>query len=126
MEKKITIENINTDQYAVFNINEDEIISFALDESAVLKDNTLVNGKNARDLVKSFYKKRENFRNNTRLGHILVKEFNITKELLIKALSYHEENGIPLGEAFVALKICTTEQINEALETQSKMRSYIR
>ncbi|MFN8674041.1 MAG: hypothetical protein U0457_18420 [Candidatus Sericytochromatia bacterium] len=126
MEKKVTVENINKKQFDIFNITEEELVAFALDESALLEENTLINNLNARDLVKSFYQKRENFRQNTRLGHILTKEFNLSKETLIDALSYHEKTGVPLGEAFIALKICTQEQINTALEKQAKMRSYIR
>ena len=126
MEKEFIIKNLKKDQFAPFNVTEEELISFALDESSLLDEDTMINNTPARDLVKSFYSKRENFRQNTRLGHILVKEYNVTKEDLVKALVYHEENGSPLGEAFVRLNICTKEQIEEALKTQSLMRSYIR
>ncbi len=126
MEQEFTIKNLKKDQFAPFNVTEEELISFALDESSLLDEETMINDVLARDLVKSFYSKRENFRQNTRLGHILVKEYNISKEDLLKALFYHEENGAPLGEAFVKLNICTNEQIEEALKTQSLMRSYIR
>ncbi len=126
MEKEFTIKNLKKDQFAPFNVTEEELVSFALDEAGLITDETIINKSQARDLIKSFYNKRENFRQNTRLGHILVKEYNLSKEDLIKALSYHEQSNIPLGKAFVHLNICTEEQIEEALKTQSKMRSYIR
>jgi hypothetical protein len=126
LEKEFIIKNLKKDQFAPFNVTEEELISFALDESSLLDEETMINTVLAKDLVKSFYNKRENFRQNTRLGHILVKEYKISKEDLVKALVYHEENGTPLGEAFIRLNICNTEQIEEALKTQSLMRSYIR
>jgi hypothetical protein len=126
LEKEFIIKNLKKDQFAPFNVTEEELISFALDESSLLDEDTMINTIPARDLVKSFYNKRENFRQNTRLGHILVKEYNVSKEDLVRALVYHEEHGSPLGEAFVKLNICTNEQIEEALKTQSLMRSYIR
>lgn len=126
MTKEFTIRNLKKDQFAPFNVTEEELMSFALDEAGLLTDETIINEMVGRDLVKSFYNKRENFRQNTRLGHILVKEYNISKEDLIRALTYHEQSGGPLGKAFVHLNICTEDQIEEALKTQSKMRSYIR
>lgn len=126
MNKDFVIRNLKKEQFTPFNVSEEEIISFALDESALIGDDTLINGIPARDLVKHFYEKRESFRQNTRLGHILVKEYGISKEDLIRALTYHEEYGVPMGEAFIHLQICTEEQINEALKKQTLMRSYIR
>ena len=126
MEKEFTIKNLKKDQFAPFNVSEDELLSFALDEAGLISDETVINDKVARELVKSFYNKRENFRQNTRLGHILVKEYNISKDDLIRALTYHEQTGGQLGKAFVHLNICTEVQIEEALKTQSKMRTYIK
>ena len=126
MSKEFTIKNLKKDQFAPFNVSEEELISFALDEAGIITDETIINDHHARDLLKSFYNKREHFRQNTKLGHILVKEYNLSKGDLIKALSYHEHSNVPLGQAFVHLNICTEEQIEEALKTQSKMRSYIR
>lgn len=126
MENKIIVEKIKKDQLIPFNVSEEEIVSFALDESGILADDTLVNGLNGRELVKSFFQKRENFKQNSRLGHILIKEYNLSKESLIKALAKHEETEEPLGRCLVSLGLCTEEQIKLALETQAKMRSYIR
>ncbi len=125
MEKQFIIKNLKKDRFAPFNVTEEELISFALDEAALLDEKTIVNETSGKILVQSFYNKRDKFRQNTRLGHILVKEYNISKDDLIKALTYHEESGAPLGEAFIFLKICTREQIDEALKTQIQMRSYI-
>lgn len=126
MEKDFTIKHLKKDQFAPFNVTEEELLSFALDEAGLLTDETVINKKIARELVISFYNKRESFKQNTRLGHILVKEYNISKEDLIRALAYHEQEGGQLGKAFVYLNICTEKQIEEALKTQSKMRTYIR
>jgi hypothetical protein len=125
LEKQFIIKNLKKDRFAPFNVTEEELISFALDEAALLDENTIVNDTSGKILVQAFYNKRDKFRQNTRLGHILVKEYNISKDDLIKALAYHEESGAPLGEAFIFLNICTREQIEEALRTQIQMRSYI-
>ena len=126
MEKDFIIKNLKKDRFAPFNVTDEELISFALDESSLVSDETTINGKSARDLVILFYDKRDKFRQNTRLGHIIVKENNLSKDDLIKALAYHEENEVPLGEAFVRLNICTEDQIQKALQTQSQMRNFIR
>lgn len=126
MSQEFIIKNLRKEQFVPFQVTEEEIISFALDESSLIDDETTVNNLSARELVKSFYEKRENFRENTRLGHILVREYNISKEDLLKALNYHQEKGIPLGKAFIDLEICSEEQIEEALVKQTQMRSYMR
>lgn len=126
MSKEFTIKNLRKEQFVPFQVSEEEIISFALDESALIDDDTTINDMSARELVKSFYEKRENFRENTRLGHILVREYQISKEDLLKALNYHQDNSVPLGRAFIELEICTDQQIEEALRKQAQMRSYIR
>lgn len=126
MSQEFIIKNLRKEQFVPFQVTEEEIISFALDESSLIDDETTVNNLSARELVKSFYEKRENFRENTRLGHILVREYNISKEDLLKALNYHQEKGIPLGKAFIDLEICSEGQIEEALVKQTQMRSYMR
>lgn len=123
--KSFIIKNISKDKFSPFNATEEELIAFSLDESSLLTDKTIINDLNGRNLVISFYNKREKFRQNSRLGHIIIKENNLSKEDLIKALAYHEENEVPLGEAFIKLGICTREHVNKALEIQTQMRNFI-
>jgi hypothetical protein len=123
--KSFIIKNISKDRFSPFNATEEELIAFSLDENSLLNEKTTINELNARELVISFYNKREKFRQNSRLGHIIMKENNLSKDDLIRALVYHEQNEVPLGEAFIKLGICTQEQVNKALEIQMQIRNYI-
>jgi len=123
--KSFIIKNISKDRFSPFNATEEELIAFSLDENSLLNEKTTINELNARELVISFYNKREKFRQNSRLGHIIIKENNLSKDDLIRALVYHEQNEVPLGEAFIKLGICTQEQVNKALEIQMQIRNYI-
>jgi len=126
LKKEFIISGIIKDQFTPFKVNEAELISYALSEAALISDETEINGESAQKLVQSFYEKRDRFRHNTRLGHLLLKEYGIKKDQLIKALVYHEEKEVPLGEAFVQLQICSREQVDNALKKQYEMRSYFR
>lgn len=126
MDKEFIVKNISKDQFTPFNVTDEELLSFAIDEASLMTESTQINGVSAKELAKSFYSKRDKFRQNTRLGHILINDFGVTKEDLLRALVYHEEKQLPLGEAFVELNICTSEQINSALIKQTEMRSYFR
>jgi hypothetical protein len=123
--KSFIIKNISKDRFSPLNATEEELIAFSLDENSLLNEKTTINELNARELVISFYNKREKFRQNSRLGHIIMKENNLSKDDLIRALVYHEQNEVPLGEAFIKLGICTQEQVNKALEIQMQIRNYI-
>jgi len=123
--KQFIVKNISKDKFSPFNATEEELIAFSLDENSLLSEKTTINEFSARELVISFYNKREKFRQNSRLGHIIIKENNLSKDELIKALAYHEENEVPLGVAFIRLGICTEEQVRKALEIQTQMRNFI-
>lgn len=62
----------------------------------------------------------KNFRKNVnkQLGEILLERGIITRQQLQEALVMHKEKGILLGEALIALKYTTEEDIVEALTRQ--------
>lgn len=122
---KVSIENICSTNTVPFSASDSEIIAYALDDLGLIDEDTLVDGHSAREMAKKFYEKRDRFRENTRLGQLLVNEYGVTKEQLVEALRYHELNGDPLGVSFIKLNICSREQINEALSKQITMRKLL-
>lgn len=121
--ENIYVQNLSIQAFAGFGASAPELISFALDEIGLLDDHTLVNGKSARDLAEQFYRKRNQVRQNSRLGNLLVQHAMISKEQLINALRYHVAEDVPLGEALLQLKYCTAEQLKWALRQQASLRS---
>lgn len=119
---KVVIENLSVENTIPFAASDSEIAAYALDDLGLMGPDTLVDGLPARAMAKIFYDKRDRFRQNTRLGQLLVNEFGVTVEQLLEALRYHELNGEPLGACFIKLGICSRTQINEALSKQIMMR----
>ena len=118
----VYIQNLKKEHFQHFGATNAELISYALDETGMLDDHTLIDGKSARELAQSFYRKRDDFRQNTRLGNILMSKDILTKEQLIEALTYHVTNDIPLGKALLQLGLCSKEQVEDALESQTRLR----
>ncbi|KAA3618083.1 MAG: hypothetical protein DWQ05_08550 [Calditrichaeota bacterium] len=55
---------------------------------------------------------------NILLGEFLLEQGLITEEQLSQALTYHNENGVKLGRAFIELKILEEKEIIKNLSTQ--------
>lgn len=121
----IYLQNLNRDNFSHFGATDQELLSYALDEVGLLDERTVINGKSARELTQNFYRKRDKFRQNTRLGHILMSEDILSKEQLIDALAHHVNHDVPLGQALVELGMCTRKQIDNALKQQTSLRRYI-
>jgi len=119
------IQNLFCDSFAGFGATVPELLSFALDEVGLMDEKTLVNGKSARELAESFYRKRNRVRQNSRLGNLLIQEGIISKEQLIAALSYHVSEDVPLGEALLRLNLCGQTELEWALKHQASLRSRI-
>lgn len=119
---EIYLQNIKIEDFSAFGANPAELVAYALDEVGLLGSHTLINGKGARQLVESFYHKRQKVRQNTRLGNLLIHEGIITQAQLIEALSYHVTHEVPLGSALIQLKFCSQEQLDTALARQAEIR----
>lgn len=125
-QDNIYVQNLKVDAFSGFSATPAELLSFALDEVGLLGPQTMVNGKLARELTESFYQKRQQVRQNTRLGNLLISENIITKEQLIEALAHHVDQNVPLGQALVHLKLCTQKQLKWALKQQASLRKRLR
>jgi len=59
-----------------------------------------------------------------RLGTLLVEKHLITADQLDSALSFQQENSLPLGQALIELGMITDRQLKRALKKQSRVRLY--
>ena len=125
-QDNIYVQNLKVDTFSGFGASPAELLSFALDEVGLLGEHTMVNGKSARELTEGFYQKRQQVRQNTRLGNLLITANIISKEQLIEALSYHVTNDVPLGQALVSMTLCTDKELKWALKQQASLRRRLR
>lgn len=122
-KESISISNIRQDEWVnPFGATPEELIAGALEESGLMESRTLINGKSAQSVFQAYCNKKSLFQEATRLGNILMKEKLVTKEQLSQALQYQAEHGTPLGEALVAMSICTEDEIALALAHQQSIR----
>lgn len=120
---EIVILKINKEKFNPFGATEEELVANALDEAGLIKNDTLINNAYARALCNSFFDKRDNYKESTKLGNILIKGQLISTEQLQQALVYQRTNPeVKLGRALLNLNICTMEQIEQSLATQSLIR----
>lgn len=125
--EQITVQDINTESFNPFDASAEELLVCALDDSGLLKESTIVNNIDANLLKKSYFEKREAYKNSTKVGNLLVKANVITSIQLQKALDYHHQNpGMKIGDAIVALNFCTHEEIEKCLDSQAQIRYDIR
>lgn len=124
---EILIKEINTDKFNPFGASEEELVANALDEAGLIKATTIINDKIAREFCNSFFDKRDNYKESTKLGNLLIKNALITGDQLYEALEYQKSHpGVRLGDALVALCICTLQGIEESLTTQNLIREDIK
>ncbi len=105
-----------------FGATAEELLAGTLDENGLLSTHTKINGQSARRLCNAYYKKRNQFREATRLGDLLVRAGLITPAQLNKALHQQKNHNAPLGEVIVSLGFCRTEEIEITLERQKTIR----
>ena len=120
--ERITVEGITIGDTVPFPATASEVIAYALDEAGLIGADTMVNRIPVRELLNEFFSKRERFRENSRLGQLMVNEFGISRDQLVQALGYHELNRVPLGVAFIELGICDRKTIDQALGRQISLR----
>ena len=106
-----------------FGASGPELLAHALDDAGVLGPATTIDGRPARDLLRSFHAKREEFRESTRLGGLLVSRGVLDRQQLVEALRRQRElGGARLGDVLVELGFCRREDLAGALATQAQIR----
>jgi hypothetical protein len=124
---EIKLSGVDSEGFNPFKASAEELLAYALDDAGLINPSTTINGRAAKDFLLSFYHKRENYREATKLGTLLVNQGVLTQEQLHEALKLHRSReGMKIGEALVSLKICTVEDIEKNLDAQIKIREDIR
>ena len=124
---EVNLKDINTELFNPFGAMAEELITSAIDEAGLLLPDTTVNNKPAKDFLKSFFEKRENYKESTKLGNLLVRNSVISSSQLQIALDYQRLHpALKLGDILIDFEICTIESIEKGLETQTKIREDIR
>lgn len=122
----INIFDIDTEKFNPFGATPEELVSIALDEAGLNKDSTTINECLARELCNSYFCKRDIYRELTKLGNILLKNSVITKEQLTQALEFQKSQpDLKLGNAFLALNMCSLDDIEKSLNIQTQLRDDI-
>ncbi|OGH96164.1 MAG: hypothetical protein A2287_07845 [Candidatus Melainabacteria bacterium RIFOXYA12_FULL_32_12] len=123
MDNETRVSNINIEAYSLFDVTCAELIATALENVGLLRLDTLINGKNAAEFCKSFQSKRENFKEATKLGNLLVKYKIITQNQLHEALNYQRKNPeVKLGTILMKFKFCSFADIEKFLYMQVQIR----
>lgn len=119
----LKVTDINTERFNVFAATPEELIADALEEAGLVQDNTLINGLSARELCQSFHEKRSAYKENSKLGFLLVEKQTITEEQLSQSLEYQSRYyDLKLGEVLVNMQVCSKEDVEAVLQTQQALR----
>ena len=103
-----------------------ELLAAALDEAGLLGPETTLNDQSAQLPLQSYFSKRTQYREVSRLGTLLVNNGIVSKEDLGRALARQREHpGMKLGEALTELGLCSFEDIEKHLDTQLGFRKDI-
>lgn len=114
---------IDADRLNPFGASEQEFMSYALDDAGLLRAETTIDGRPARDYLKTFYEKRERYRESTRLGMLLVARGVLNREQLATALAHQQSTkGAKIGEVVLSLGFCRIEDLERALDAQARIR----
>lgn len=121
--KKTVISNINTDMFNPFGAREEELIADALESACLVNEATRVNDKPAKDVLKIFHTRRENFKISTKLGNLLVQNNIISQAQLDHALRIqHESPDKKLGDILQEQQFCIYKHIESILKKQAEIR----
>lgn len=124
---RIRIGDIDTEGFNPFKASAEELLACALDDAGLIKPSTTINSRAAKDFLSSFYQKRENYREVTKLGQLLVNQGILSREQMNRALKLQRsKEGIKFGEALLSLDICSLEDIENSLAAQIKIREDIK
>lgn len=122
----LNVTDIYTERYNVFAATPEELLADALDEAGLLQESTMVNGLSARELCRAFHQKRMNYKENSKLGFLLVEKQTITEEQLSQSLEYQSRYyDLKLGEVLVNMQVCSKEDVEAVLQTQQTLRRAI-
>lgn len=117
------VHGIDKDRFNPFGASEQEMLAYALDDAGLINAQTTIGECSAREYLRAFYRKREDYRESTKLGKMLVRQGVISPPQLAEVLHYQQEHpGMKLGEAILALGFCRISDLERALEVQSCIR----
>lgn len=120
---EIRLSDIDTEMYNPFGAIAEELLAAALDESGILRPTTTINGNDAGSYLQSYYSKRAQYQEVSKLGSLLVRRGVLKEEELAEALTHHRSHpGMKLGEAMVQLGICSVGEIEDSLDAQISIR----
>ncbi|MDX2083794.1 MAG: hypothetical protein SFZ03_00195 [Candidatus Melainabacteria bacterium] len=107
-----------------FQASPEELLAGVLDENGLLNEATVINQQPAQPLAQAYYRKRQQFRQATRLGQLLLQSGLIHAEQLTEALLHQQQlpNPRPLGELVVDLGYCQAQQVEALLSQQQRIR----
>jgi hypothetical protein len=123
----VIVERIDTEKLNPFGATGEELLAYALDDAGLLTPATVIDGRPAREYLEAFFRKRDFYRETTKLGEVLVRGRAITSEQLTAALRLQaEHHDLKLGEALLEIGACSFEEIHRALEDQASIRGDLR
>ncbi|MEI7475550.1 MAG: flagellar brake protein [bacterium] len=120
---EIVISRLNIDGHNPFGATAEELLANSLDESGLIAEDTLINSVLAHDLCKSLFKKREEYKESTKIGNILIKKQVITEKQLQEVVDHQQKNpNKKLGDLLVDLNMCQPDDISCCLDIQKQIR----
>jgi hypothetical protein len=122
----VRISNLGGGIYNPFGADTVELLAAALDDAGLLGPETTLNDRAAEVPLQSYFRKRAQYREVSRLGTLLVHHGIVSREELGRALARQREHpGMKLGEALTELGLCSPEEIEKRLDSQLDFRQGI-
>ena len=126
VQMDLNIKNLKNDNWVnPFKATPEELMAASMEPSGLVTPETTINGTNYDALYASYCRRRKNFQEATRLGGILINQDVITKEQLQEALERQSKTLQTLGQVLIEMKLCTQEDVTRALEEQVTIRHNI-
>jgi hypothetical protein len=121
----VEVRHIDAGRQNPLDASEQELLAYALDDAGLLRAETLIDGRPAREFLDAFYGKREIFRESTRLGALLVTRGVLNRAQLSVALEQQRQCGKRIGEVVLRLGYCRPEDLERVITAQLRMREDI-
>lgn len=124
MDKNVlVVKNINIELFRSFGVTPEEVIANTLHEAGIIASDTYINDTEAAVLCNLFLNKKENFKQATQLGNLLVKHRYITLQELKDALYEQKKNPTQkLGNILINMGFCTKFDIERCITSQNQIR----
>jgi len=117
------VAGLDKDRYNPFAASEEELLAAALDEAGLLLPSTTINGLPADNRLQSYIVKRSRYQEVLKIGTLLVRRGVLQDSDLRKALELQQSRPrMRLGEAMVALGLCSADEIDRTLDEQAQIR----